>query len=264
MTSSISTANKLASSYPGSFEFHRGSKFVDKINNAAKIALKEIGGVGNINKWNPADIWMVSPEAKSIEFPTKINALNALIKKLFDANKLIGVSLKKTSDAKIDVVNDSPKQQYTYESVSSSDKSKDAYINYSGGKIQFRTFENMSSFQGEIIGTEAKHGKISLGLINQLLTKSGLAQTENPSEVKNLIKTPNPKFKALFEKHVQGDFKNFYKEAGDDKKYSKFLALNLIDIVSSAPKKQRNEFISSLINYAKSQSDISSVFVKVY
>jgi hypothetical protein len=33
MTSSISTANKLASSYPGSFEFHRGSKFVDKINN---------------------------------------------------------------------------------------------------------------------------------------------------------------------------------------------------------------------------------------
>jgi len=264
MASSISTANKLASSYPGSFEFHRGSEFVDKINNAAKIALKEIGGVGNINKWNPADIWMVSPEAKSIEFPTEINALNVLIKKLFDANKLIGVSLKKTSDAKIDVVNDSPKQEYTYESVSSSDKSKDAYINYSGGKIQFRTFENMSSFQGEIIGTEAKHGKISLGLINQLLTKSGLPQTENPNEVKNLIKTPNPKFKVLFEKHIQGDFKNFYKEAGDDKKYSKFLALNLIDIVSSAPKKQRNAFISSLVNYAKSQSDISSVFIKVY
>ena len=73
-----------------------------------------------------------------------------------------------------------------------------------------------------------------------------------------------PEFKNLFEKHVQGDFDNFYKEAGDDKKYSKFLALNLIDIVSSAPKRQRNIFLSSLINYAKSQSDISSVFIKAY
>jgi hypothetical protein len=211
---------------------------------------------------------MVNPEVKSTEFPTEINELNALIKKLFDSNKLIGVSLKKTSDAKIDVVNDSPKQQYTYESVSSSDKSKDAYINYSGGKIQFRTFENMSGFQGEIIGTEAKHGKVSLGLVNQLLSKVGLPQTKDPSEVRNLVKNPTPEFetefKNLFEKHVQGEFDNFYKEAGDDKKYSKFLALNLIDIVSSAPKRQRNIFISSLINYAKSQSDISSVFIKAY
>jgi len=268
MTSSISIANKLASSYPGNFEFHRGSEFVDRINTAAKIALKEAGETGNINKWNPADIWMVNPEVKSTEFPTEINELNTLIKKLFDANKLIGVSLKKTSDAKIDVVNDSPKQQYTYESVSSSDKSKDAYINYSGGKIQFRTFENMSGFQGEIIGTEAKHGKVSLGLVNQLLSKVGLPQTKDPSEIRNLVKNPIPEFetefKNLFEKHVQGEFDNFYKEAGDDKKYSKFLALNLIDIVSSAPKRQRNIFISSLINYAKSQSDISSVFIKAY
>jgi len=268
MNSSISIANKLASSYPGNFEFHRGSEFVDKINNAAKIALKEAGETGNINKWNPADIWMVNPEVKSTEFPTEINELNALIKKLFDANKLIGVSLKKTRYAKIDVVNDSPKQQYTYESVSSSDKSKDAYINYSGGKIQFRTFENMSGFQGEIIGTEAKHGKVSLGLVNQLLSKAGLSQTKNPNEVRDLVKNPTPEFenefKNLFEKHVQGDFDTFYKEAGDDKKYSKFLALNLIDIVSSAPKRQRNIFVSSLINYAKSQSDISSVFIKAY
>jgi hypothetical protein len=268
MTSSISIANKLASSYPGNFEFYRGSGFVDRINNSAKIALKEAGETGNINKWNPADIWMVNPEVKSTEFPTEINELNSLIKKLFDANKLIGVSLKKTSDAKIDVVNDSPKKQYTYESVSSSDKSKDAYINYSEGKIQFRTFENMSGFQGEIIGTEAKHGKVSLGLINQLLSKVGLSQTKDPNEIRNLAKNPTPEFetefKNLFEKHVQGDFDNFYKEAGDDKKYSKFLALNLIDIVSSAPKKQKNTFVSLLINYAKSQSDISSVFIKAY
>jgi hypothetical protein len=268
MISSISIANKLASSYPGNFEFHRGSAFVDKINDAAKIALKEAGETGNINKWNPADIWMVNPEAKSTEFPTEINALNALIKKLFDANKLIGVSLKKTSDAKIDVVNDSPKKEYTYESVTSSPKSKDAYINYNDGKIQFRTFENMSGFQGEIIGAEAKHGKVSLGLVNKLLEKSGLSQTKDPSEVRNLVKSPTPEFesefKTLFEKHTQGNFEEFYKEAGDDKKYSKYLALNLIDIVSSAPKRQRNIFLSSLINYAKSQSEMSSVFIKAY
>ena len=205
---------------------------------------------------------------KSTEFPTELNALNALIKKLFDANKLIGVSLKKTSDAKIDVVNDSPKKEYTYESVSSSPKSKDAYINYNDGKIQFRTFENMSGFQGEIIGAEAKHGKVSLGLVNKLLKKSGLPQTKDPDEVRNLVKNPTSEFesefKTLFENHTQGNFDEFYKEAGDDKKYSKYLALNLIDIVSSAPKRQRNIFISSLINYAKSQSEMSSVFIKAY
>ena len=268
MDSSISIANKLASSYPGNFEFHRGSAFVDKINDAAKTALKEAGETGNINKWNPADIWMVNPEIKSTEFPTELNALNALIKKLFDANKLIGVSLKKTSDAKIDVVNDSPKKEYIYESVSSSPKSKDAYINYNDGKIQFRTFENMSAFQGEIIGTEAKHGKVSLGLVNKLLTKVGLPQTKDPNEVRDLVKNPTPKFesefKTLFEKHTQGNFEEFYKEAGDDKKYSKYLALNIIDIVSSSPKRQRKIFISSLINYAKSQSEMSSVFIKAY
>jgi len=268
MDSSISIANKLAGSYPGNFEFHRGSDFVDIINNAAKIALKGADETGNINKWNPADIWMVNPEAKSIKFPTELNALNALIKKLFDDNELIGVSLKKTSDAKIDVVNNSPKKEYTYESVSSSPKSKDAYINYNNGKIQFRTFENMSGFQGEIIGAEAKHGKVSLGLVNKLLAKAGLSQTKDPNEVRDLVKTPTPKFesefKTLFEKHTQGNFNEFYKEAGDDKKYSKYLALNLIDIVSSSPDDKRNIFISSLINYAKSQSEMSSVFIKAY
>jgi len=267
--SSILTANNLAASYPGKFEFHRGSSFVNKINTAAKSALKNSGETGNINKWNPADIWMVSPKAKSIEFPTEINELNALIKKLFDNKELIGVSLKKTSVAKVDVLNNSPKQVYTYESVSSSPSSKDAYIQYSNGKIQFRTFDDMTGFQGEIIGTEAKHGKVSLGLINKILQKVGLSETTNPDELRDIIKnTPNnisfkKTFKSLFDKYVQGDFNEFYKEASNDKKYSKFLALNLIDIVSKSPSKKRNIFVSSLINYAKSQSDISSVFIKV-
>jgi hypothetical protein len=267
MQSSISIANKLASSYPGNFEFHRGSSFVDKIDNAAKIALKETGENININKWNPADIWMVGPQAKSIEFPTEINSLNALIKKLFDTNQLIGVSLKKTSNAKLDIVNNNPKEEYTYESVLSSPKSKDAYIIYNNGKIQFRSFNTLSGFQGEILGTTAKHGKISLGIINKLLEKINLPQTRNPNEIRELAQNPTNKFKMefkiLFDKHTQGNFKNFYNESNPDGKYSKFLALNLIDIVASAPSKKRDKFISLLVNYAKSQSDISSVFIKL-
>ena len=268
MKSSILTANALASSYPGNFEFHRGSAFVNKLETAAKSALKQSGETGNINKWNPADIWMVSPEVLSMEFPTEINELNNLLKDLFDSNKLIGVSLKKTSQANIDVINDSPKQQYIYESVLASPNSKDAYIIYSNGKIQFRTFGDMTGFQGEILGTEAKHGKVSLGLVNNFLNKVGLPETESPDQVRQLVKNPTPEFesqfKNLYEKHTQeGNFEEFYNGAGNDKKYSKFLALNLIDIVSSSPDKQRNNFISLLINYAKSQSDISSVFIKV-
>ena len=100
------------------------------------------------------------------------------------------------------------------------------------------------------------------GMNRRTKNRSGMDKAVNELEL--FYSEFETEFKNLFEKHVQGDFDTFYKEAGDDKKYSKFLALNLIDIVSSAPKRQRNIFISSLINYAKSQSDISSVFIKAY
>jgi len=266
LKSVVSSANVLASSYPGDFEFHRGSSFVDKIEAAAKTAIKQEGSLSNINKWNPADIWLVSPEVKDIDFPTDIGKLNDLIKELFNSKKLIGVSLKQTSSPKIDVYNlETDTTSYKYEGYTASPKSNDVYLNYDDGKIQFRTFSNMSAFQGEIMGKAAKHGKISTGAIDAILSKLGSSTLPDGNSVRDLVNNPTPEFesqfKDLYNKYTGADFDTFYPEADGNKKYSKYMGLNLLNIVDNSDKK--DSIINSFVNYAKSKSEVSSVFIKI-
>ena len=95
----INTANVLlAQFYNPNFEFHRGSSFTNSIYSAYKTASKSEDISMQSDKWNPADIWLVSPSVKSITFPTNLKELNGLIAELLSSNKLIGVSLKKLGD----------------------------------------------------------------------------------------------------------------------------------------------------------------------
>ena len=266
LKSVVSSSNVLASSYPGDFEFHRGSSFVDTIETAAKAAIKKEGSLSNINKWNPADIWLVSPDAKSINFPNEIGELNELIKKLFEEKKLIGVSLKQTSNPKIDIYNLEPDTaSYKYEGYTASPTSNDVYLNYNDGKIQFRTFSNMSAFQGEIMGKQAKHGKLSTGAINSILSKLNLSTLPEGDTVRDLVNNPSSEFesefKNLYSKYTGADFDSFYEKADGNKKYSKFMGLSLLNIVDNSDKK--DSIINSFVNYAKSKSEVSSVFIKI-
>ena len=77
---------------------HRGSAWVktleDKFNEVNK---DEKGRVfPGKDKWNPADIWLVK---KGVTVPKEINdliELNAWLQKMFEEEKVIGVSLKLT------------------------------------------------------------------------------------------------------------------------------------------------------------------------
>ena len=99
MASSILGANKLYSKFfkvNGTFTFHKGSPLVDTINSLFQSFKKNEGLSLNINKWNPADFWLVSEDfdINVLSSEKTMEGFNQQIQKQFLANKLIGISLK--------------------------------------------------------------------------------------------------------------------------------------------------------------------------
>ena len=104
MNSSILGANKLFDKFfkvNGKFTFHKGSKdagskIVRKINELFQKFKKDEGLSLNINKWNPADFWLVSSEfdIQILEDEKTMEGFNQQIQKQLLNNKLIGISLK--------------------------------------------------------------------------------------------------------------------------------------------------------------------------
>ena len=183
------------------FQFHRGSKFVENIYNAYKIAAKSEDISMQSDKWNPADIWLVDSSILNFQFSTTLNELNAEILNLFSDNKLIGVSLKKVGkDASLSLVNISPqdKKGYTVESVSAKLSNKGSQINYDQGKIYFRTFNFATNFAGEILGKTAAHGKIGPGAINDVLKYNNLPQLPHSKDIKSSFESQDEKLLNTF------------------------------------------------------------------
>ena len=153
------------------YTFHRGSDWVDSLNNIFKSTGQTY--FSDINKWTPADIWMVDETSLSkydfgdstgLRIPLTLPYINELLLRAYAARDIIGISLKKTERVKFSQQNYrkpfyEPKFIKTTLGKRDFFSSKDGYIlGAKGLQIQFRTFP---AFQGEIIGGKAKHGKIS-------------------------------------------------------------------------------------------------------
>ena len=197
------------------YTFHRGSdKFVKGVietafNNADKGFGDPDPFFPNINKWNPADIWIVD-ETKlgryDFENVKGLPYLNELLLKAFESRDIIGVSLKKTSGVKLTSMNyrkSLPEPVFAKATYAKRDyfKSKDVYIFGKGGlEIQFRTFP---AFQGEIIGKSAKHGKISgdggpTGPIGIVMKQVGADPIPARKKITAMIRRERNKFFDLF------------------------------------------------------------------
>jgi len=272
----INTANVLlAQFYNPNFEFHRGSSFTNSIYSAYKTASKSEGISMQSDKWNPADIWLVSPSVKNITFPTDLKELNGLIAELLASNKLIGVSLKKLGDsAKVSLNNITGEELegYSYEGPPiSTNKSKEAKIKYNKGVIAFRTFNYATNFAGEIQGKTAAHGKVGTGAINDALKLNQLPLLPSTQELKSEFEDNNETlindfyniYNNIVENISEDDFNTILENKDIDWKVSKYLSLKIGDIVNSASSSIQDEFISDLIRYASSSTKISSAFVKI-
>jgi hypothetical protein len=277
LISSVSIANALANQYPGSFIHNRGSEWVQRLNNVVKPLLKG-EGVKDLNKWNPADIWMVNPEQMNIEWPTTLLEINALLLEKFNAGLIIGVSLKKTDEkATLKVYNNStsPQSEYEYDGIDIRPSHAKSYILLKdGSKIEFRNFNGLTGFQGELVLKKAAGGKVGYSIIKKSFSDNNI-NLSDPNEIKTQVENNDADFKVKFEKlwnsfpELASEDFNFYyddpkKTLNQKESYriSKFLALEIASAISKT--KNANKIISNIIGYASSQTSVSSVFVKAF
>lgn len=293
MKSSIRTANKLysAQKYRNSnFIFHRGTGIVNTVENHFKKVNKEDGSpFANINKWTPADIYMCD-----CHFDTKMitdemtfqGGLNKVLLDLINDKKLIGVSLKKveTSSATLTEHNftrASLTVKKPFESVGSKTlmNSMDIYLFGQGYRIQFRaTDKEGKTWQGEMIGKAAKHGKIGGGVMNYILETvygkgNGIwREYASAAAVSTAARTGalDDRIRELAQKNSQyvmdqGESVDLELISGmrPQWKFSKYIGLTLVDILMSGSKKDRDEITTRIYLYATSASDSSAPYIKV-
>jgi hypothetical protein len=269
--------------------FHRGSDLVNTINKKfSELNKKMQVPFANINKWSPADIWVIKKGYKlDISGCQTIDCLNRdLLNALKDRN-LIGISLKKTMNTihqeNYNIGEKRPPMLWNGFRVKAEKKdsnifsSKDVYI-YGKGEdeieMQLRSFADLSGWQGELIGKVAKYGKIAYGPLNLILKNLNLTEMTNQQTIVNnarikdvkLIETLYDKFSKYSDPGMSR--KSFVsiaksKEISSDKIYSKYLGVELIDILMSTTEKNRNSFVQGALGYALSNTDNSAPFIKV-
>ena len=242
----------------------------------------------NINKWSPADIWVSKKGFKldlsEVMFMDDFNRY--LINELKNRN-LIGISLKKTANSihqtNYNVGEKRPPMYWNGYQVMSSKananifSSKDVYI-YGKGEdtinMQVRSFDDLSGYQGELIGAVAKYGKIAHGPINLILGDLGLETLPEQSSIVSKARTKDKilakEIFTLFSKYANpGMSEDQYmtiinsKDTKSDWLFSKYLGVKLIDILMKAKESQRDQFVQGAVGYALSNTKHSAPFIKV-
>ncbi len=291
-------ANLLYNKYSSkNYQFHRGSPEVKKIEAAwKKCNIANNRYFSDINKWNPADIWLMTNEfvanqLSTLEEATTLETLNAKLQKYYDSGDCIGVSLKQITQGtgNWDLINnqgslkDIDKVQFrgihgTYDSI-------DFYIKWGvGGKddIQFRNTagDKKLQWQGEIKGVSAAQGKVGGGILDGILDKLGHTMIGVKNQHQRLKNATNPNSR----QHAQGMSKTIYDKAKVHKlsgfkddvnliseianeshswRYSNYINYKLLDLVKSMSEEQKHKFVQAVYFYAASQSDLSSIHAKI-
>ena len=155
-----------------------------------------------------------------------------------------------------------------------SKKSMDAYILLSQGtKIQYRSFGGASSltgFQGEVKGTQANQGKISLGPTNMILKNHGVGTV--PTNAAKRVKDDPA---GVWDEIAVG-LKTYGKmnptdiaKLKSDKTitpswlYSKLQATQLLNIITPLKSELKDQIAEDLYLYASSQSKYSGAYYKL-
>ena len=291
MNSSILGANKLFDKFfkvNGKFTFHKaskdaGSKIVRRINELFQKFKKDEGLSLNINKWNPADFWLVSSEfdIQILEDEKTMEGFNQQIQKQLLNNKLIGISLKQMGGKATLTINNverNKKYEKKYSGYTFRTKSIDGYINLTGNsKLQFRATAgptNLTGWQGEIQGGLAAGGKISLGPFNMLLRAHDIKEipTDAAKRVRN---EPDKVYKDIsyglekFGNMKKAEITKFKtnKIVTNQYLYSKLQVVQLIkifEVTLKQKKKLRNQLAEDMFLYAASLSKYSSAFYKLF
>ena len=285
VNSSIAGANALWRRYgnKGKFQFHRGSPQVAQIEGTFTAINKQEKAFGNLNKWSPADIYMISNgfNIATITNEKSLKGLNLAMWEDLQANKLIGVSLKKISGSgsisNMNFPTDKKQTTAQFRGTTTNMDAMDGYIKWGAGnneKIQFRSFggeTSLTGWQGEIKGASANQGKVSLGPINFVLKTHGLPQLPESKESARLAAENSPQHAAniansMIQYGIASDAAattEMIQQKSNKYRYSKYLVMLLLNTMESASKQIADEFVQDLYLYASSQASYSAPYIKL-
>ena len=288
-TTFVSSANALAAELDLKNKvFHRGSAWVTTLNNqfiALNKAMKP-KPFSNVNKWTPADVWAVEggatpPQCESLE------ELNAWLLEQFEAGKVYGISLKKTSANptvhvyNADPVGDQIKATVKEMIISRNNKLEDLFRSKATrtayqtegvnipllayyklregqeGEIHHRTF-GTGNISSEIQGKHAAHGKIGFGGINKILRELIGKQITPWATIKSAVKTDKT---AVIEKIVTmaEEILNSYMSPKDRKQL--FTVANNSTAEALISKYQSVELVHHLVMARKRNKKVADKFI---
>ena len=311
--SCMATANELYRKFgkKNGYNWYRGGSLVRSISEHFKKVNSsyEKPPFSNLNKWSPADIWACecSFDKGEMKKTTTFSSFNAYLKKAIDDGILYGISLKKnpTTSMKVSEVNyTKSRPSYFYDNIyAKSFESLDMWMYIKDGlSVQFRDTSGGDGlqWQGEAIGTYAKHGKIGGGVYSGILEEVTGNELYAETEI-DIIKAQarggflKDEVKRLAIKHTskvvgaESDQKGVKMErimelnklSGKAKEerleelinerhtdtrgqwtFSKYLGLLMVDRLHGMSDDERNKFAHLVALYATSQHKDSAPFLK--
>ena len=226
---------------PNFTEFNREGGFMEFISDLVKTEY----GISSKDNWNPADIWLIQDEkkwTKLIEDSVKTTSnkakgvlyLNSIMRKLFAARQVFGISLKKVAagkDARIEFVNDKSeffqkleKLRFDYDgadcklgkktdkegTITLSTQDTRLYVKDGGNVYNFQIKANNSTSMSNLKyeptssgATAARLGKATVELVEQLLKDYKLKFKKDngayPQNAKEFLDNKGGNWKELIE-----------------------------------------------------------------
>jgi len=237
------------------YTFHRGSPLVKQIELTFSRCNKAYPGVrpfSDLNKWSPADIYIVSNEftqtgLSDLTSSSSLEVLNQKMLQYYDSKDLIGISLKKIDGmARWSEKNHPKKPKDTstvyFRGLEGTFKSIDIYVKWGPAnqdRIQFRNTGSSLSWQGEIKGLSAAQGKIGGGIVDGYIEKLfpgkslGVRTGNNSIKVKTNIKASAQQRQSVTEgiyedcKYLKPKFSNFLEDFDTSDKAKSQLMTNI-------------------------------------
>jgi hypothetical protein len=286
----VKSVNSIIKTFPNNnFKVHRGSEQVQRIYNSwSKVAKKEGDLKMGDDKWNPADIWLISNDLIDHDWSGNLEVLNGQISNFYADNKLIGISLKqipKNREPKIVVQNDPeiPKENiYKFNDFDASIKSSNIEIKYidsskeensdeNAGTLMLKNFNVDSGWCAEISGKAARGGKACHGGINDILKLNKIDLLPTSKDVKTAFQTDDEdyynKFYYLFDRFLENiskeDFKQLYDKSELSWRTAKYMGLEFLEKIYNNTE-LADEIINDIMRYAASSTKASSQHIKFY
>ena len=239
------------------------------------------------DKWNPADIWLISVDIENHDWSGNLEVLNGQISSFYADNKLIGISLKqipKNREPKAVIQNDpeiSKENIYKFNDFDASIKSSNIEIKYAdttkegsdenAGTLMLKNFNVDSGWCAEISGKAARGGKACHGGVNDVLKLNGVDTLPSSKEVKTAFQTDDKnyydKFYYLFDRFLENtskeEFKQIYEKSELSWKTAKYMGLEFLEKIYDNVESS-DEIINDIMRYAASSTKASSQHIKFY